>query len=281
MLRAFKTILSQSVHHARCRRQRRCIPSFTDSSSCLEDRVLLSAAGGMAHTAEIARNPADTKVGREVTNLFESILHTNPTSAQLTRSIHELRSGMSVVALRKDLTAEARAQQGARAQPSMVAVVANGASSALAMTSTSSAAIGAISPVPLIPGLSAPIDADIPLTKLSQIPAGMSVSLSFAPAASSTMTFSFGSPAATSMSGTTSPTTGMTGMSSTTGMTGMSSTTGMTGMSSTTGMSMSSIGSMSSIAFADLGASTTGSMSSTQATFADMGASTTMMATGM
>ena len=110
MLCAIKTILRQAAHHARCRRQRRCIPSLTESASCLEDRVLLSAAGGKAHTAEIARNPADTKVGREVTKLFESILQTNPTSAQLTRSVRELRSGMSVVALRKDLIAEARAQ---------------------------------------------------------------------------------------------------------------------------------------------------------------------------
>ena len=113
MLRALKTILRHADDHARCR-PRRCVPSLSESASCLEDRVLLSAAGGKAHTAEIAPNPVDTKAGKEVANLFESILQTNPTSAQLTRSVRELRSGMSVVALRKDLTAEARAQQGAR-----------------------------------------------------------------------------------------------------------------------------------------------------------------------
>jgi hypothetical protein len=256
MLCAFKMFLRQATHHARSRHQCRCIPSFTESATCLEDRVLLSAAGGMAHTAEIARNPADTKVGREVTNLFESVLHTNPTSAQLTQSVRELRSGMSVVALRKDLTAEARARQGARAQPSMNVVVINGHPSAPAMTSTRSAATGTSIPVTLMPGPPAPADMDVPLTKLSQIPPGMSVSLSFSPSSSATMAFSFGSPAATSVSGTTSPTSTMTGMSSTS-MTGMSSTT-------MTGMSMSSIG----------------STSSTQA-FADLGATSTMMATGM
>ena len=191
MLCAFKTILRQADDHARSRRQRRCIPSFTESASCLEDRVLLSAAGGKAHTAEIARNPVDTKAGKEVINLFESILQTNPTSAQLTQSVRELRSGMSVVALRKDLTAEARAQQGAQARPSMNAVVINGDPSAPAMTSTRSAATGASIPVSLMPGPPAPTDTDIPLTKLSQIPAGMSVSRSFALGSSHSMSFSF------------------------------------------------------------------------------------------
>jgi hypothetical protein len=279
MLCAFKMFLRQTTHHARNRHQRRCIPSFTESATCLEDRVLLSAAGGMAHTAEIARNPVDTKVGREVTNLFESVLHTNPTSAQLTQSVRELRSGMSVVALRKDLIAEARAQQGARARPSMNAVVINGDPSAPAMASTRTAATGAIIPgslmpglsaptkragatgaiipVSLMPGLSFPTDTNVSRIKLSQIPAGMIVSRSFASGSGRTMSFSFGGPAGSSMSGTMSPASTMTGMSSTT-MTGMSSTT-------MTGMSMSSIG----------------SMSSTQAAFADLGASTTMMTTGM
>lgn len=255
MLCAFKTFLRQATHHARSRHQRRCNPSFTEWATCLEDRVLLSAAGGKAHTAEIAPNLVDTKVGREVTNLFESILQTNPTSAQLTRSVRELRSGMSVVALRKDLTAEARAQQAARAQPSMNGVVINGDPPASAMNSTRAAATGASIPVSLMPGPPAATDTDVPrFIQLSQIPAGMSVSLSFAPGSGQTMSFSMGGSAASSMPGT---------MSSTT-MTGMSSTT-MTGMSSMTGMSMSSMG----------------SMGSTQAAFADMGASTTMMGTGM
>src|SRR5438046_2186291 len=143
MLCAFKTILRQAAYHARSRRQCRCIPSLNEAASCLEDRVLLSAAGGTARAAEIAPNLVDTKAGKEVVNLFESILHTNPTTAQLTRSVRELSNGMSVVALRKDLTAMARAQQGAGARPSMNAAVINSDPSAPAMTSTRSAATGA------------------------------------------------------------------------------------------------------------------------------------------
>src|SRR5262245_62812759 len=119
MLRAIKTILRHADHQTRCRRPRHCIPSLPESASSLEDRVLLSAAGGKAHTAEVAQNLANTKAGKEVTNLFESILQTNPTGAQLTRLVHELRSGLSIKALRKELTAEARAQHGGRAPASM------------------------------------------------------------------------------------------------------------------------------------------------------------------
>ncbi len=102
MLCAFRKILPLADDHARPRRRRQCIPSLPESTSCLEDRMLLSAAGGMAHTAEMARNPADTKAGREVASLFESILQTNPTGAQLTQWVHKMRSGTTVTTLRKD-----------------------------------------------------------------------------------------------------------------------------------------------------------------------------------
>src|SRR5262249_23288919 len=150
----------------------------------------------------MAQNPADTKAGKEVTNLFESILQTNPTSAQLTRLVREMRSGMSVAALRKDLTAEARAHQGARAQPSMNAVVINGDPSAGAMTSTRSAATGRINLGSMRPGPSAPTDTNVSPIKAPQVPPGMSISFSFVPAPSSTLTFSSGSPASSSTPGT-------------------------------------------------------------------------------
>jgi hypothetical protein len=41
-------------------------------------------------------------VGHRVTNLFESLLHTAPTNAQLTTGVNELRHG-GVKVLRKDL----------------------------------------------------------------------------------------------------------------------------------------------------------------------------------
>ena len=102
MLRAFRKILPLADDHARSRRRRQCIPSLPERASCLEDRVLLSAAGGMAHTAEMAPNPADTKVGKEVASLFESILQTSPTGAELTQLVHKMRSGTTVTTLRKD-----------------------------------------------------------------------------------------------------------------------------------------------------------------------------------
>ena len=73
----------------------------------------------------------------------------------------------------------------------MNAVVINSDPSAPAMTSTRSAATGTIIPVSMMPGLSAPTDSDVPrFIKLSQIPAGMSVSRSFSPGSGQTMSFS-------------------------------------------------------------------------------------------
>jgi hypothetical protein len=230
MLRALKTILRHADDHARCR-PRRCVPSLPDSASCLEDRVLLSAAGGMAHAAEVAQNPANTKAGREITNIFESILQTNPTGAQLTRFVHELRSGMSVRALRNELTAEARAQQGAQAPASVNAVTIHGGQSAAATASGRWAVAGTMTRV------SAPTNTIVSPIKVSQGPRWPHISLAFGPASTQTMSTSTSSgTAGASMSATMSSTSTMTGMSSTSTMTGMSSTSTMTGMSTTTGM---------------------------------------------
>jgi hypothetical protein len=241
MLRAFKTFLHHADDPARCHRPRRCIPSLPELASCLEDRVLLSAAGGKAHAAEVAQNPADTKAGKEVINLFESILQTNPSGAQLTRLVREMRSGLSVAALRKDLTAEARAQQGAWALPSMNAVVINGHTPANATTRTRSAATGTLNPAATMPSLSALTGSIVSPINAPRVPLGMSISFSFGAATTHSASSSFGGTAGGSMSGTMGSTTGMGSTSTTTGM-GSTSTT--TGMGSTTGMSMSSTGSM-------------------------------------
>ena len=216
MLCAFKMFRRQAAHHARSRRQRRCIPSLTEWASCLEDRVLLSAAGGKAHTAEIAPNPADTKVGREVTNLFESILQTNPTSAQLTRSVRELRSGMSVVALRKDLTAEARRNR--RAGPALHERRRHQRRSVRPCDDFDEVGRDRSDH----PGLddAGPTGPDRygrPAfhQALSDTRRDERLALVFAGVQCDSMSFSFGSPAASSTSGTMSPTSTMTGMSST------------------------------------------------------------------
>jgi hypothetical protein len=187
MLRVFKTILRHTDDQARCPSPHRCVPSLPESASCLEDRVLLSAAGGKAHAAEMAQNPADTKAGKEVTNLFESILQTNPTGAQLTRLVHEMRGGLSVKALRKDLTAQARAQWGVPAPASMNDVTVQGGSRASAGASTTSAAAGTMNQLSIMQGLSAPTDNIVSPVHVSQMPLGMSISISFAPAAAPTM----------------------------------------------------------------------------------------------
>jgi hypothetical protein len=250
MLRAFKAIWRHTDDHAQCRR-RRCIPSLPERASCLEDRVLLSAAGGKAHTAEVAQNPANTKAGKEVTNLFESILQTNPTGAQLTRLVHEMRGGLSIKALRKDLTAQARAQQGAAAQAPMNVVV-NGNPSAAATASMQSAAGGTMNPASIMQGLSAPTDSIVSPIRVSQMPAGMQISRSFAPSSAPGMV-SISLPGGTS-----------TGSMSAT----MSPTSTMTGTSSATGMSMSAAGSMSSPPATSAGMGTPGMVMSSPMTWA-------------
>jgi hypothetical protein len=242
MLSVLQTILSHASDRGRCRRHRCCIPSLPERASCLEDRVLLSAVVGKARTAEIAQNPADTKVGREVTNLFESILHTDPTKAQLTRMVRELRGGMSIGTLHADLTAAARAAHGLT--PAAVnAVVIKGDASAAARASSGSAAAGTLNAASMMPGLLATSNPIVPPINVSQMPPGMSVSISFAPAPVHTISFSPGSPAAPSTSGTTGPASIMTGMG-------------------TTGTSMPSTGSMGSTPATGAGMGTPGMMPS-------------------
>jgi hypothetical protein len=183
MFRAFKSILHHANDRARCGRRRGFTPSLLESASGLEDRVLLSAAGGKVHAAEVSTNMANTAAGKEVTNLFESILQTTPTGAQLTNLAHKLHSGMSVKTLRKDLTAEVQAEQGAQAPGSMIAVTMDGDPSASAEGSTRSAAVTLMPP-----GLSAPTNPIVSPVDLSQVPAGMRFSRSFTSPPSPTST---------------------------------------------------------------------------------------------
>lgn len=73
--------------------------------------MLLSGAGGKA--AEVAKPLADTAAGHKVTSLYESILHTAPTTQQLTTWANKIRHGVSAKVLRKDLTTEAKTQANA------------------------------------------------------------------------------------------------------------------------------------------------------------------------
>jgi hypothetical protein len=107
MLLALMSILAREEDRSQGRRPRRRLPSLLEAGWCLEDRVLPSAAGVRAQAVEVAQNPASA--GQEVSHMFESILQTHPTAAQLTQLVHRLRGGLSVAVLRKDLTAEARA----------------------------------------------------------------------------------------------------------------------------------------------------------------------------
>ncbi len=122
MLRAFKVVPAPARDLTTARRQRRCIPSICESASSLEDRVLLSGAGHHA-AAEVGRPMAETAAGQRVTALFESILHTDPTGQQLNHWVHELRVGVNVNSLRKDLTAEAQAGSGTPASATMDLVI--------------------------------------------------------------------------------------------------------------------------------------------------------------
>ena len=115
MFFGFKATLRHADNSTPRRRQRRLVPSLSDSASYLEERVLLSGAAEKAHAAEVAhpaaKNPANTHAGQVVIRLFESILGTDPTSAQLTKDVHQLNGGVGVKALRKELVATASRQQ--------------------------------------------------------------------------------------------------------------------------------------------------------------------------
>jgi len=95
--------------HTARRRRREFTPSISESASRLEDRALLSAAGGPAHAAA-AHHLADTAAGQHVTAMFESILHTAPTQQQVTQWVQKIRAGTSINVLKRQLTTEARLQ---------------------------------------------------------------------------------------------------------------------------------------------------------------------------
>ena len=134
------------------RRQRRLVPSLSESASYLEERVLLSGAAEKAHAAEVAhpaaKNLADTHAGQVVIGLFESILGTDPTSAQLTKDVHQLNGGGGAKALRKELVATARRQQ------SQASPVANSPGSAATMMFSSSGGTSSATAHALPAGLS-------------------------------------------------------------------------------------------------------------------------------
>src|SRR5690348_4905848 len=98
MARAFQEILGLTGDATTRRRRHQFVPSMAGSTSCLEGRTLLSGAGRTAHHA--AANLAETPAGRRVTAMFESILHTAPTSQQLTRWVHRLHNGVRAKVLR-------------------------------------------------------------------------------------------------------------------------------------------------------------------------------------
>jgi len=239
MLRAFEPNLRRADDPVR-RRRRRCIPSLSERASCLEDRVLLSAAGGQAHAAEVARNPAHTRAGKEVVNLFESILQTSPTGAQLTRWAHKLRDGMSVAALRRDLTAQARAQQGTQA--SMNVTMISGDPTAPATRTMGRAGGEATISIQMMEARSNPTGPNVVQRGISQIPPGMTFTVTFAPRP--TPTSGVGSPAAPSMPASPSPTPPAMSPMPTTGGMGPSSGTAMPTMGST----MTAMGSMAATA---------------------------------
>jgi hypothetical protein len=126
MFRGLKAILRHTDDPTSRSREWRCRPTLSGSASFLEDRVLLSGAGAKAHAAEVAhpaaQNLANTHAGQVVTGLYESILGTNPTSAQLTSWVHKLRSGVSSKVLRKDLLATARSEQLQASAAGVVAI---------------------------------------------------------------------------------------------------------------------------------------------------------------
>ena len=150
--------------HTPRRRERRCIPSLSGPASCLEDRVLLSGAGEKAHAAEVAhpaaRNLANTHAGQVVTGLFESVVGTGPTSAQLTNWVHKLQSGVSANTLRKDLVATTRSPRMQQPAPTVMDVVShsdatptsssttNGASSAMTVSSSAMLAAAMVNTMP-------------------------------------------------------------------------------------------------------------------------------------
>jgi hypothetical protein len=110
MFRFWKTTSREASSHTSRRGRRRFVPSLSGTASCLEERVV-PAGGQAANLAALAQALADTGAGHVVTNMFQSILMTNPTAAQLVRDVRRLRGGLGVNALRNSLFSSAQRQQ--------------------------------------------------------------------------------------------------------------------------------------------------------------------------
>jgi hypothetical protein len=238
MARAFKEMLGLTGDPSPRRRPHRFVPSLAQSTSCLEGRTLLSGAGSTAHHA--AANLAETAAGRRVTALFESVLHTAPTSQQLTRWVHKLHSGVSAKVLRKDLVAQVRTQQGLQASAAASASIISGQSSTSSSGhSTANGSSGLPSFVRNGTNSSAVSPSAV------QVPGGARLSLSASSAALS-RSFTFTQPGTTATTGTTTTTT--TPATTSTTSSAATTTTGTT--ASTTGVSL--IGTPGALTFAPL-----------------------------
>src|SRR5436309_2951058 len=87
MFRLWKTTLPEAGSDTSRRGKRRFVPSLTGSASCLEDRVVLNGGGQFSSVDEAAQALANTRAGQTVTNMFQSILMTNPTNAQMVQNV--------------------------------------------------------------------------------------------------------------------------------------------------------------------------------------------------
>jgi hypothetical protein len=238
MARAFKEILGLTGDPIPRRRPHRFVPSLAESASCLEGRTLLSGAGSTAHHA--AANLAETADGRRVTAMFESIMHTAPTSQQLARWVHKLHSGVSAKVLRKDLVAQVRAQQGLQASATASASIISGQSSSSASGRSTAAGSRGL-PTSVRNGINSPGGSIAVSRSAVQVPGNARLSLSASSAALS-RSFTFTQPVTTTTTTTTTPaTTSTTSNAATT-------TTGTT--TSTTGVSL--IGTPTALTFAPL-----------------------------
>jgi hypothetical protein len=176
MVRASKTTPPFSAHRIP-RRRRQFIPSIAESASRLENRVLLSGAHQAAHAAEVAKPLADTSAGRRVTSLFESILHTTPTSQQLTQWVRKLHHGVSAKVLRKDLTAQARIQTAAGITAMAISHDPVISSPTVALSASSASVTGGISS--FLPEGSSVQPITYTTGKITQVPVGMVISRAF------------------------------------------------------------------------------------------------------
>jgi hypothetical protein len=206
MARALLKVLGFAADPMSHRRQRQFVPSIAATAAHLEDRVMLSGAGGAtAHRAAVAhhgaRPLADTSAGQKVTRLFESILHTAPTGTQLNAWVHDLRKGVSVKVLKNDLIADARTKS-AGAMPTAVAndpvISASNVSVSNAPASISGSVNDSAALAAGVPGLTSTAQPVIYTTSLvRQVPLGRTFLRTFSPVATPTSTTTTPTPTTT------------------------------------------------------------------------------------